>query len=207
MQGLSSDIRNIVRQLSKDLVDCEQYVDFIRNRTFRRTLLCRGDVTLDWRSQAKRIQSLYVASSALPEGTIAAEDKSEAKFKLPGGTLTTQTPLIKATLMVLTERWPQAMHFEQLLDEAMRRINLDPAGSKSQREQFANYLAENLILCLSQRTVMFYTTAPPIANGAGQRPQAFAVSRHQAQKEARVTSLLHELVQLSEFRPAACPHA
>ena len=68
MQGLSADIRNIVRQLSKDLVDTEQYVDFIRNRTFRRSLLCRGDVELDWRSQAKRVRSLYVASPAAAEG-------------------------------------------------------------------------------------------------------------------------------------------
>ena len=31
----------------KTLWDCEQYVDFIRNRTFLCMLLCRGDVTLD----------------------------------------------------------------------------------------------------------------------------------------------------------------
>jgi methyltransferase-like protein/SAM-dependent methyltransferase len=199
MQGLSSDIRNIVRQLSKDLVETEQYVDFIRNRTFRRSLLCRGDVQLDRRSQAARVRSLYVASPAAAEGAVEPAAKSEAKFKLPGGTLTTQTPLIKSALTVLIERWPQAMHFDELLDESMRRINIDPAASQAQREQFATFLADNLILCVAQRAVMLYMAPPPIANRPGERPQAFTVARHQAQTGARVTSLLHELVQLSEF--------
>ncbi len=199
MQGLSADIRNIVRQLSKDLVDTEQYVDFIRNRTFRRTLLCKGDVQLDWRSQALRVRSLYVASPAAAEGAVEVASKTEAKFKLPGGTLTTQTPLIKSALSVLIERWPEVMHFEELLDESMRRINVDPAASKTQREQFAAFLSENLVLCLAQRAVMLYTTPPPITSRPGERPKAFTVARHQAQKEARVTSLLHELVQLGDF--------
>jgi methyltransferase-like protein len=199
MQGLSADIRNIVRQLAKDLVETEQYVDFIRNRTFRRTLLCRGDVQLDWRSQSARVRRLYVASPAAAEGTVEPAAKSEAKFKLPGGTLTTQTPLIKSALSVLIERWPQVMHFDELLDESMRRINVDPAASKAQREQFAAFLADNLILCQAQRAVMLYTAPPPIAKGPGERPQAFAVARQQAQKDGRVTSLLHELVQLGDF--------
>jgi methyltransferase-like protein/cyclopropane fatty-acyl-phospholipid synthase-like methyltransferase len=201
MQGLSADIRNIVRQLAKDLVDTEQYVDFIRNRTFRRTLLCREDVTLDWRSQNKRVRALHASSPAAVEGTIDVVDKTEAKFKLPGGTLTTQNPIIKAALLVLTERWPETMPFDQLLDEALRRIKLDPSN-KAQREQYANYLSENMILCLAclaQRAVMLYTTPPPMVSRAGDRPEVFRISRHQAQKEARVTSLLHELVQLGDF--------
>jgi methyltransferase-like protein/cyclopropane fatty-acyl-phospholipid synthase-like methyltransferase len=199
MQGLSADIRNIVRQLSKDLVETEQYVDFIRNRTFRRTLLCKGDVQLDWRSQASRVRSLYVASPAAAEGAVEVASKSEAKFKLPGGTLTTQTPLLKSALLVLVEHWPQVMHFDELLDESMRRINIDPAASQTQREQFAAFLSENLILCQAQRAVMLYTAPPPMANRPGERPTAFTVARHQAQKDGRVTSLLHELVQLSDF--------
>ena len=167
MQGLSADIRNIVRQLSKDLVDCEQYVDFIRNRTFRRTLLCRGDVTLDWRSQAKRIHSLYVASSALAGRNNRGRRQIRSQVQAARRNADHSDAVDQSDADGAHRRWPQAMHFEQLLDEAMRRINLDPAASKTQREQFANYLAENLILCLSQRAVMFYTAAPPIASAPG----------------------------------------
>jgi methyltransferase-like protein len=162
-------------------------------------LLCRGDVQLDWRSQAARVRRLYVASPAAAEGTVDLAAKSEAKFKLPGGTLTTQTPLLKSALSVLIERWPQVLHFDELLDESMRRINIDPAASQAQREQFATFLSDNLILCQAQRAVMLYTAPPPIASQPSERPQAFAVARQQAQKDGRVTSLLHELVQLSDF--------
>jgi methyltransferase-like protein len=60
-------------------------------------------------------------------------------------------------------------------------------------------LAENLVQCFAQRAIHFYTVAPPLASRAGERPRAFQVARHQAATQPRVTSLLHELVQLTDF--------
>ena len=130
MQGLSADIRNIVRQLSKDLVDTRAV------RGLHPQPHVPADALVSRRRPARlalagvRVRSLYVASPAAAEGTVEVASKSEAKFKLPGGTLTTQTPLIKSALSVLIERWPQVMHFDELLDESMRRINVDPAASQ-----------------------------------------------------------------------------
>ena len=199
LQGLAADARNIVKQLSKNLVECEQYVDFIRNRTFRRTLLCHRDAPVDWRGMNQRVRLMHISSPAVPEGTIDVPGKGEGKFKLSAGTLTTQVPVIKAALLILSERWPQTMPFEELLDESLRRMGQDPANAATQREKVAQFLAENLVQCLGQRAIHFFSAPLPVAARIGERPHGFRVARFQAQNQTRVTSLLHELVQLNEF--------
>jgi len=199
LQGLTADVRNIVKQLSKNLVECEQYIDFIRNRTFRRTLLCRKDATLDRRGMNPRVRGYHLNSSAVPEGTVDVPGKETAKFKLAGGTLSTEVPVIKAALLLLSERWPQTMPFEDLLDESLRRMGHDPRSVAAQRERMAEFLAENMVQCFAQRAVNFFPVSLPLPVRAGERPRGFRVARLQAEKEGRVTSLLHELVNLNEF--------
>jgi methyltransferase-like protein len=199
LQGLAADVRNIVKQLSKNIIECEQYVDFIRNRTFRRTLLCHRDTPIDWRGMNKRVRLMHISSPGVPEGQIDVTGKAEGKFKLAAGTLTTQVPVIKAALLVLSERWPQTMPFEELLDESLRRMGQDPANPATQREKVAEFLAENLVQCLGQRAIHFFAVPLPVAARVGERPRGFRVARRQAKTEARVTSLLHELVQLNDF--------
>ena len=49
-----------------DVVVKEQYLDFIKGRRFRQTLLCRDEVLLDRGLGPERITELYVASLARP---------------------------------------------------------------------------------------------------------------------------------------------
>jgi methyltransferase-like protein len=198
LQGLAADTRNIVRQLAGNLVELEQYIDFIRNRTFRRTLLCHAGIVLDWQAMHSRVRSLHVASPAIPQGTIEVTTKDESKFQTAGGTLSTGSPVIKAALIVLGEIWPETMPFERLIDEAIRRLTPDPATQAAQRERLAEVLAKNLVHCFAQRAVTFYTSPPTITSRVSERPRSSAVARLQAESSARVTSLLHELVMLNE---------
>jgi methyltransferase-like protein/2-polyprenyl-3-methyl-5-hydroxy-6-metoxy-1,4-benzoquinol methylase len=199
LQGLNADTRNIIKQLSRNLIECEQYVDFIRNRTFRRTLLCRKDAELNPRAMGQFVRKMFVASPAVPEGTIDVVSKEPSKFKVAGGTLTSQVPIIKAAILVLGERWPEALSFEVLLDESLRRMGHDPSSVAAQRERAASFLSENLVQCFAQRAIHFSTIPPHVRRSPGERPRAFAVSRLQARVTPRVTSLLHELVALNEF--------
>jgi len=40
------EVTETLQRIAKDIVRMEQYMDFLRNRTFRQTLLCRSDLTL-----------------------------------------------------------------------------------------------------------------------------------------------------------------
>jgi methyltransferase-like protein len=108
-------------------------------------------------------------------------------------------PIIKAALLVLSERWPQTVQFEELLDESLRRMGHDPHSASVQREKVAEFLAENMVQCFSQRAIQFFPVALPLPADPGEQPRGFRIARLQAEKETRVTSVLHELVQLNDF--------
>ena len=41
------DVETTLRKLGADVIQTEQYMDLVRNRLFRQTLLCRADITLE----------------------------------------------------------------------------------------------------------------------------------------------------------------
>ena len=55
-------------QISQDLIRTEQYMDFVRNRMFRQTLLCHDELTLKRNLAPECLTGLLVASAAKPDG-------------------------------------------------------------------------------------------------------------------------------------------
>ena len=55
-----------LRRMVKSTVELEQYLDFLRNRTFRQSLLCHKEAPLKTRLSPERLARFYIASSALP---------------------------------------------------------------------------------------------------------------------------------------------
>ena len=51
----------VVRDLASDILELEQYTDFLRNRMFRKTLLCRKGIDLVREFDPRVLQSMYVA--------------------------------------------------------------------------------------------------------------------------------------------------
>ena len=95
---------------------------------FRRSLLCRNDVTLDRNFDPKRILKLCIASSATSQGPVQLQTNEEAKFRVEDSVLATGAPVLKATLSVLGERWPEAIPFDELLETVFTRLSGGPAA-------------------------------------------------------------------------------
>ncbi len=55
-----------LRELSPDLLHMEQYMDFLRNRMFRQTLLCHADIPLDHALRAEAVRSFHIAAPIKP---------------------------------------------------------------------------------------------------------------------------------------------
>jgi hypothetical protein len=58
----SPGFRNWLEANARDLIRLEQYADFVRNRVFRRALLCRENVTLDRSQLPARAETMQVAA-------------------------------------------------------------------------------------------------------------------------------------------------
>jgi len=61
------EIEQVLQRLANDIVHMEQYMDFIRNRMFRQSLLCHPEHKPDYGLNPQRLLGLYLASALRPE--------------------------------------------------------------------------------------------------------------------------------------------
>jgi 2-polyprenyl-3-methyl-5-hydroxy-6-metoxy-1,4-benzoquinol methylase len=178
--------------ISADIVHLEQYMDFVRNRQFRQTLLCREGLKVRRALSPGVMRGMYVASAARREGEGALEldDRVEVTWRAPGGALATASHGVsKAALELLAQRWPLGWPLEEVLAEACRIAN---------RPDDVALPMQDLFQCFLSGVVELRSWQPPCAADAGARPQAGAVARADAERQGPLTSFLHRVCPLPE---------
>jgi SAM-dependent methyltransferase len=193
---LSPPVGQMLAKIAPDLLRREQFLDFLRNQTFRRTLLTHDNATLMRKVSPERIFGLRVSTNAQPvnpcpdEASLALET-----FRAPrGGALTTGLPLTKAAMMVLVQHTPKAIGFDELCGLAQSRLGALHSASVNDR----NALASELLQCYSVGVVGLHSTPSPFVVEPGAQPEASAVTRLQADRGAQVTNRRHEWVTLDD---------
>jgi SAM-dependent methyltransferase len=166
-----------------DLVRREQYLDFLKGRMFRQTLLCRAEARVDRRPRPKVIERLAVSS---PARATAKPGDGRVAFEGPtGSTLTTDHPLVVRALEHVGERWPAAVHVRDLLAPDT------PAGDRA-------VLCDALLRAYGANLVQLHVRPPAIAVEPGEQPEASPLARHQACEGAVVTNLRHASVRIED---------
>jgi methyltransferase-like protein len=188
-----------VRQVARDIIEYEQYLDFLRNRMFRRSLLCHANVRLDRKLDPKRLRRLYAASGAIAEGPVNLATNEETKFRVPDGVLATTSPLVKGALSILGSRWPEAMLVEDLIRETMARISPGAVISMERAEESANNLAMNLAHSFTRRIVELYASPPRVRAVADEYPRTTPLARMQVATQSHITTLLHEVIKINDL--------
>src|SRR4051812_36770387 len=69
-KNLPPQVQAVLNAISSDVIETEQYMDFLRNRTFRQTLLVHAGARIDRQVQPQRLLKLFVASPLKPEAPI-----------------------------------------------------------------------------------------------------------------------------------------
>lgn len=196
------EVEATLKKLGADIIETEQYMDLVRNRLFRQTLICRQDAQLDRTIPPERIFNLHVASSSEPEGgpQIDPRNWDPVTFKRPGSQLTTKEPLLKAAMLELRAAWPRPIPFQELLHLARGRLH--PGTQVIEAERAANdakNLARPLLRCYATTHVDLHADPPQVAYAIPEFPAISKLARYQASQPGPVTNLLHELVQLGDF--------
>jgi methyltransferase-like protein len=202
---LSAPMAAALRRLSDDPMTREQYLDFLTNRMFRQTLLCRADVPLQREPQPERLSGLHVAA-CLEEVASAAEIPSTLPHEFRGPnkiTFSTGHPITKAALACLAEAWPRSLSFAALQAAARARLVGDAVVTQEAAEyaRDTHVLADNLLQGFAAGVVDLHARAAPLVAEPGERPHALTFARHQAQEGAWVTNGWHQLVNLD---PLTC---
>jgi SAM-dependent methyltransferase len=159
-----------------DLVQREQYMDFLQGRRFRQTLLCRHQAPRRRSPDETSVQTMQVAGQPRAAGVDPAPaTRNPVQFANPGGAvLTIDLPVAKAALALIGESFPQPLAFDSLLDLARRRIGAS-GDAADDRAALGQVLASAFEIGL----VTLYCDPPRFAAAAGDLPRISPLVRLQ----------------------------
>jgi methyltransferase-like protein/SAM-dependent methyltransferase len=191
----AGEVREELTRLAGDnLVLREQYLDFLKCRVFRQSLLCRQKLSPKLGFEDLDLTGFYLASAARAESENpdlsrgAVVEFSGSK----GGSLRTDHPGAKAALLVLAEAYPMALGWEELRSRAAQRLGVH-GGEVDTRA-----LTEILFGACKRGLVRLHVHRPEFVVEAGDWPVASRLARAQSAKGKSVVSLVHESVYLEE---------
>ena len=202
LKNFPDQVRSMLRSVSQDIVEIEQYMDFVRNRAFRQTLLCHREQPISHEPDLSALAQLRVASGAVSENEhVALRAGVDVSFRFQGAHLTTNDPVVKAALIRLREVWPRSIPFAELAASALSLAAGQPVAVESdvvspQLRSLAGALHRGFEIGLVELT----TIAPCGTTMVSDRPCAAKLARWQAAHFHQVTNLRHEIVPVNDLQ-------
>ncbi|HKO57301.1 MAG TPA: class I SAM-dependent methyltransferase [Thermoanaerobaculia bacterium] len=184
VDNLPAAVAEKLRGFTSDPIELEQYLDFVVNRAFRRTLLTHADVPLDRTMHVERMRRLSASSAAKPvsadvdtrPGVPAAFTNGEGK------TFTSTHPVAKRVLAHLAAIWPRAASFEEA------------AAAGGDIETTADLLYSLFWSGVSELHLM----PPACTEVVSARPRASLLARRQAAAGLLVTNQRRRVLKLDD---------
>jgi methyltransferase-like protein/cyclopropane fatty-acyl-phospholipid synthase-like methyltransferase len=180
-----------LRSLDDDLLTKEQYLDFLKFRRFRQSLVCHARVALDRRgSPARVVRRLRFASDAGPAPSPPElTDPAAVTFRRANqSVVSTVSPLVTFAMGALGEAWPRTIAFGDLLARARREL------ASAEEDELGGALLELVGIGLVDARV----SEVPCATSPGARPRASAIARYQAARGPVVATLNHCSVRMED---------
>ena len=205
--------RMLTRSLSRNAQDAlsglpivrqEQYMDFLRNRAFRRTLLCHQDVALDRNLHADDMRDFeFGMAVALRADQIDLGSDDPVRFKIGETRLSSTEPIVKAAVKHLTGRWPDAMTFRSLHAAASKSLLApdqprSPSSGTDPLAQSEHILASSLLAFLGAGLVHAWVHPPEALSPLREKPVASMLTRAQARRGNLVSNRRHQQLKLND---------
>jgi methyltransferase-like protein/trans-aconitate methyltransferase len=191
-EGLTEPARALISGLeSTDFIKREQYLDFVKGRSFRQTLLCRQAIKVERQSKPERVCEMFAGADAHPANpemdlsTNTSEDFRGSK----GAVIATSTPVAKAALAHLGKAFPLTVHFQGLLARARQACG-------QAHESDAADLGEFLIRTNAVGFVELHSRPAAFVTHVSERPVASALARFQIQQGDTISTLSHRAYKL-----------
>jgi methyltransferase-like protein len=184
--------RQVWQLANGSVVEKEQYLDFLRNRRFRQTLLCREELPLNRTPRREILQGLYLGSQARPAIERPDIDSPGVVEEFRGrgdAAMSTDYPPAKAAMLHLSRAWPRLVRFDELLRDIGR-------GGGNAVE--AGPLLDILLAAYAAGLTELRTQAPHFVLEPGPRPTTSPVVRFQLEHGPFVASLRHTSVCIED---------
>jgi len=181
------------KEFSRDRLEVEQYLDFIRNTPFRRTLLCHGGLTLDSSYSFERIRTLFAGTDA--ELVESEPGASVVGFQTDDGRrVGIGDPSARAALEHLCRARPATVPVETLIEAVSEAVSReDMSGPAQIRARIGHVLYS-----LWRSGLVDLFGAPRNCTGlVSEKPEGFGLARYQAAGRY-VTTMAHRSIAMDD---------
>lgn len=186
-------------QACPDVQSTEQYIDFLRMRTFRQSLLCHAQHTPNYNIDLSKLDTFALYSDLYLEGKIKLDTDRPVQFKTTQGvSIAASQPLVKVILQHLQQVYPNAILVSELIEMANTKLlaanspHANASRSAAYGEIF-NLLANNIIGVATQAKYF-----PECAGRVNIRATRFAQLQTE-RADGYLTSCWSQIVGLDDF--------
>ena len=197
--NFAPEVAKTLQQLgAHDIVQMEQYMDFVRCRYFRQTLICRSGIRLNRTVVPNVAKSLLLASSATPTAEPVLPSTQTVTFETSSGSgINCKHPLTKLALLELCRQWPMPVAFADLYRHC--KTEAEKAGHQTKETSPEDFFAGEMLACMAAGVIEWRLTPVPFTTAVGKTPAASALARLQARAGYDITNLRGETVKLDEI--------
>jgi SAM-dependent methyltransferase len=189
--GLIAEAKRVLADIGPLLR--EQYLDFLKCRRFRQTLLCHGAVKVERQPAAQVVEKLLlgVPGRVRVEQGRAVDAGADPVEREEGASR--DEALLQTLLDVLEEASPQRLTFGQLSTRVRARMGPE-VWAGVQPDAFTRLVYG----AARAGAVTLHTHAPPLATAPGEQPRSSRLARLEVEQGSIVTSLCHDSVKLDD---------
>ena len=188
----------ILKKVGNDIVRTEQYMDFIRNRRFRSSLLCKKGAKINRTIKGERLKDFYVSTAVASETDIRDIDvtsKTHYVFKgVHGNEFRVNDKYLLTALIYMCEK-KKAVNVNEVLKEVSKRLGSHASGDK----KFEEVLLNKMLVLVFSGNIDLSAIEFPFSVSVSDRPEATKLVRYQASYTDWVTNQLSNKISLDVF--------
>jgi methyltransferase-like protein/2-polyprenyl-3-methyl-5-hydroxy-6-metoxy-1,4-benzoquinol methylase len=198
--GFSKEVSETLKRISKNIIQTEQYMDFVRNRMFRQTILCKTGSAVNRNVTAGRLEKFLFASAAKAQDDLTdLSAETRITFKSPKGpSISISRPITKAALFALKEAWPRALGIDELAAAAKKKLMEGGIkdAEKVEEAQFKQVLLADMLQCMTISLVEYHLWQGDFVSEISEKPKVSPLGAVYAKMRPRTVNQRHETVPL-----------
>jgi SAM-dependent methyltransferase len=180
----------------KNVIVKEQYLDFLKMRRFRQTLLCRAEQTRLAKPDPDVVPGFHVTCQA--QSTPSPADLKPGvpvKFNSPQGAAATfDHPFVKSAFVHLNDVFPYPLSYDEVLEETHQRTE---NAYRSEADEFRGFFRKVFVEGYRIGLVELYAEPPRFARKPSAKPRLSPLARvHLEDGREIVTSFRPSVVRL-----------
>lgn len=189
----SKEVFDILENITGgDIIAFEQYLDFIKGRRFRQSLLCKKELKINARPDQQVLRQVRLASSLRPasESPELATGKHEIFTGEKNEKIEIDHPLTKAALFHLGKIWARSIPFDELVKQSVDLLKAESGAEVTITQRDNEILSEILFHIFCSGLMRMHVHEPAYTTIVSEKPLASPIARWQAERSGAVSTLL-----------------